>query len=225
MKTRGVPRQYLYLYIHLQKAFPPGIQTSPLNPRIILQDPFRNIHLLVIPPPLLAPISKPRQHPGPLQQPPNLTPLLNKLQRKSCARMPRDMTMHQPRPRIIDLERNPHPPANRTINHISPRGIIQLRQHVLVEDALPLSEDDEIVAVQMDGVDGARERLGDGGGGEGIVVFDDEVDPFARLVVEFHGRGPWIEHHAFGVRFAKVLQCGHPPVDILRPVRERPFVD
>lgn len=139
--------------------------------------------------------------------------------------MPRNMTMHQPGPRIINLERNPHITPNRTINHIPPRGVIQIRHHIPIENPLALSENHKIVPVQMDRVHGAGDGLRDRGRGEGVVILNDEVDPFARLIIQFYRRGARIQHCGFGVRGAEVLERRHPPVDILCPVCERPFVD
>ena len=64
------------------------------------------------------------------------------------------MTMHQPNPRIITIKRDDQAPTTRQHRHISPHRIhkVQLRDHRLSELRAELTEDIEIVTVEMDGV-------------------------------------------------------------------------
>lgn len=80
----------------------PYILTSPLNPRILLI----NIKSRIISIPRITILFKS----PPINQRLNLTLPLQKLQRKPFIRMPPNMTMHKPCPRIIRLKRNKQKP-------------------------------------------------------------------------------------------------------------------
>lgn len=100
--------------------------------------------------------------------------------------MPCDMAMHQPCAGVIDLERDPDVPANCAVHCISARGVIQVGDDVGGEFAVTLGQDDKVVAVQMNGMNGARDgarRVVDVWV-HGEVSLDHEVDPFARFVVQ-----------------------------------------
>lgn len=97
--------------------------------------------------------------------------------------MPREMTMHQPNARIIRPERQRQVPTRIQQRDIPTRGIIKVEfgnVSLGVERLVLLREDDEVVAVQVDGV----------GGGRGtfqvtqVLARDDEVDePLGEVVV------------------------------------------
>lgn len=84
--------------------------------------------------------------------------------------MPPDMAMHQPRPGVIGLERKDQVPGRGQHGGVSAGRVrrVQRRRRGGI-GARALGEDEEVVAVQVDGV------------GHGLVGLDDEVGPFVGV--------------------------------------------
>ena len=140
--------------------------------------------------------------------------------------MPRDVAVHEPRARVAHLEGDDQVPVQRQHGHVAAGRIVQVgAERVRVEGVVRLAEDDEVVAVQVDG-------MGGGGGGEvwgGRFVegaLDEEVDPLVVVVVEDDGR---VGRGEFLVRIAAVqadeAEAGHFPVEVQAGVCEDPFLE
>ena len=136
----------------------------PLNPRIILH---ANRPTSPTPIPRCTSILQNTQTTS-IHQTRNLLLPLHELHREPLTRMPRDMAVHEPAPRIIHPKRNHKIPARGQRHRVPARwvGEIQLHGRGRV-GAVALGEHERVMSVEVDGM--VR-------GGAGVVA-DDPVDP------------------------------------------------
>ena len=76
---------------------------------------------------------------------------LDKLGRQPLGNMPSDVTVYQPRTRVVRRERHHHPASTRHGCRISPRwrGPVQ-RRSVVIKRPITLTEDEIIMSMQVD---------------------------------------------------------------------------
>lgn len=126
---------------------------------------------------------------------------LEDLQREALAGVPADVAVHQPRARVVRLEREDQ--VARAVQHgrVSPGRVVEGEGDVVAVGAGAGGEDEEVVAVEMDGVGHRVVRLDDeevplvggvelddaGRVGEGEVVVVD-LEEGRVLPLDFHGR-------------------------------------
>ena len=123
--------------------------------------------LIVILIPRLASILKNLQTTS-FHRPRHLLLPLDKLHRQSLTRMPRNMTMHKPAPRIIRLERNHQISARRQRHGISAWRIVEIQLHSQGRvGAVSLGEHEGVMSVKVNRV--VRSASG--------VVVEHPVDP------------------------------------------------
>lgn len=102
-----------------------------------------------------------------VNNPLNLIVPLHKLQRKPLSRMPSNMAMHQPRPRVIRLPRHNQIPIRRQHRSIPSRRVIRLNSPIPGIQAL--RENEKVMPVQMNRMEN---RLGRA---------HDEINPLVRI--------------------------------------------
>lgn len=134
--------------------------TTPLWQRLISQRPENNgrrsnPRVLLLPNWLPRPPSRARlvKHLPALRVHLDLRLALDKLERQTLAGVPRDMAVHQPRARVVELECDREIAVARQRRHVAPRrvGRVELAG-VAVKKARRLCEDPKVVSVEVDGV-------------------------------------------------------------------------
>ena len=111
----------------------------------------------------------------------------NELQRQARARVPSDMAMHEPYPRVVGLKSDDQVPIDRQHGDVPPRRILGNDGIIAcIERVAALGEDDEVMPVQVDGMRG-RDGVAVRSIAERKDALNDEVDPIIIGTVDEDG--------------------------------------